>query len=444
MLEYCPTDALESIVLKFYDEANIDLIGRWDGVGDFMELRNSYGLDPFQRVSRHKIGPDINGLHRDGSRFSGVNFASQDYLSLSSHPYVVAAAKAAADDFGVHSAGSAALMGNTSLSLELEKRLGAFLGYQSVTVFPIGWAAGYGAVKALVRKGDHVVIDLLAHACLQEAARDATDKVHVVPHLSPDAIERRLIRLRKEDPDSGILVVTETLFSMDSDTPDIRAIQDLCRAHKATLFVDCAHDLGAMGATGRGVLEEQGLIGGVDILMGSFSKTFASNGGFVACNNPALKFGLRYSCGPSTFTNAMTPIQAAVVLAALAIVSGNEGAARRARLLHNVERLRAGLRAKGFEPLGRASAIVPVILGNMPRARLMTRHALEQGGIVNLVEYPAVSTNTARWRLQVMADHDDDHVDRMIEVACLASARATLHLDEIHRIENAAACEAQR
>jgi hypothetical protein len=121
----------------------------------------------------------------------------------------------------------------------------------------------------------------------------------------------------------------------------IRAIQELCRAHGATLFVDCAHDLGALGSTGRGVLEEQGIVGGVDVLMGSFSKTFASNGGFVACNNPALKFGLRYNCGPSTFTNAMTPIQAAVVLAALAIVNSNEGAERRRRLLHNSERLRA-------------------------------------------------------------------------------------------------------
>ncbi len=398
--------------------------------------RNNFRLDPFQRISRHRIGPDIIGSYRDGAAFNGVNFASQYYLSLSSHLYIVAAAKAAANDFGVHSAGSASLMGNTSLSVELEKRLGEFLGYESVTVFPIGWAAGCGAVKALVRKGDHVLIDLLAHACLQEAARDATDKVHVVPHLSADAIERRLVRIRKEDPDSGILVVTETLFSMDSDTPDIRAIQELCRTHKATLFVDCAHDLGAMGATGRGVLEEQELIGGVDVLMGSFSKTFASNGGFVACNSPALKFGLRSNCGPSTFTNAMTPIQAAVVLAALAIVSGNEGAVRRKRLVHNVERLRAGLRDKGFEPLSRPSAIVPVILGNMERARLMTRHALEQGGIVKLVEYPAVSTSTARWRLQVMTDHDDDHIDRVIEVACLARDRAAQHLEEIRRIEN--------
>lgn len=436
MFKFCPSDIRRSGVLDEYDANNANLLDRWNEVGERFNQRAMHGIDPYQKVSRHRTGPDILGTYRNGDNFSGVNFASQDYLSLSSHIYVVAAAKSAADDFGVHSAGSAALMGNTSLSIELEQRLGEFLGYASVTVFPIGWAAGYGAVKTLVRKSDHVIIDLLAHACLQEAARDATANVHPVPHLSVNAIERRLVRIRKEHPESGILVITETLFSMDSDTPDLRTIQDLCRAHGATLFVDCAHDLGALGETGRGVLEEQSMVGGVDVLMGSFSKTFASNGGFVACNNTALKFGLRANCGPSTFTNAMSPIQAAAVLAALSIISGNEGATRRRRLLRNIERLRAGLESIGFTPLGRPSPIVPIILGSMEYARLMTHHAMADGGIVNLVEYPAVSTNTARWRLQIMAGHDDDHIDRMVEVAAASRELANAHLAHMYQIEN--------
>ena len=171
-------------------------------------------------------------------------------------------------------------MGNTSLSVALEERLARFLGYEICTLFPIGWAAGYGIIKTLVRETDHVVIDILAHACLQEGARAATANVSRFPHLSTGAVEKRLKRIRDSDPRAGILVVTETLFSMDSDIPDIVALQALCRRYDATLLVDCAHDLGALGERGLGVLHAQDMVGKVDILMGSFSKTFASPGGW--------------------------------------------------------------------------------------------------------------------------------------------------------------------
>lgn len=407
-------------VFDFYDQSVPDLLSRWDKVGQWFEARSDVGFDPYQRVVHTGIGTKASGTQRNGAPFSGVNFASQDYLSLSAHPQLIAAACTAARDMGVHSAGSAALMGNTALSVELERRLAAFTGYQHCTVFPIGWAAGYGAVKTLLRKHDHVVIDALAHACLQEAAADATPNVHRVPHLSNAAVERRLERIRRAHGDAGILVVTETLFSMDSDVPDIAALQAMCRRFDATLLVDCAHDLGAFGATGRGNLEAQGMVGKVDVLMGSFSKTFASTGGFVACNNAAFKFGLRAACGPSTFTNAMTPLQAAVVLKALEIISGPEGAERRQKLMSNILRLRGSLEASGFTLLGVPSAIVPAVLGDGPLSRLMTRTAFDLGAVVNLVEHPAVARNGARWRLQVMADHSDADIDLFCSIATQA------------------------
>ncbi|MDW9478937.1 aminotransferase class I/II-fold pyridoxal phosphate-dependent enzyme [Sinorhizobium meliloti] len=319
--------------------------------------------------------------------------------------------------YGAHSAGSAALMGNTELSVCLEGRLAEYLGYRDCVVFPIGWAAGYGAVKTLVRKHDHVVMDALSHACLQEAATDATLNVHRFPHLSTDGVERRLRSIRAADARAGILVVTETLFSMDSDTPDIGALVRLCRDYDATLLVDCAHDLGVYGAGGRGILEEQGILGEVDVLVGSFSKTFASTGGFVATNSRGLRFGLRGGCGPSTFTNAMTPIQSAVVLAALGVVESPEGDERRKRVLRNAETLRSGMAEAGFRIIGRASPIVPVPLGDAHLARSMTKFAIEMGGIVNLVEHPAVPANKCRWRLQVMADHDDRQIADFVQIA---------------------------
>ncbi|MDU0338660.1 aminotransferase class I/II-fold pyridoxal phosphate-dependent enzyme [Bosea rubneri] len=276
----------------------------------------------------------------------------------------------------------------------------------------------------LVWETDHVVIDILAHACLQEGARAATVNVSRFPRLSTGAVEKRLKRIRDSDPRAGILVVTETLFSMDSDIPDIAALQALCRRYDATLLVDCVHDLGALGDRGLGVLHAQDIVGKVDILMGSFSKTFASPGGFVACNDLGLKFALRSSCGPSTFTNAMTPIQAAVSDAALSIIDSQEGNERRARLLANTRLLRDGLSAEGFTVMGQPSAIVPVVLGNASISRPMTKYAAEQGGIVNLVEFPAVARNACRWRMQVMADHTDKHVRSMVEIAVSARAQA--------------------
>ncbi|RYG54825.1 pyridoxal phosphate-dependent aminotransferase family protein, partial [bacterium] len=157
----------------------VNLLERWEQPGIWWQERVEHKIDPYQKYSTSRVGNFIEGAHRDGTPFQGHNFASQDYLSLASHPALVKAAIEAIQTYGLHSAGSAALMGNTALSVALEKRLAGFLGYEDVVVFPIGWAAGYGAVKTLVKPQDHVVIDILAHACLQEAARDATDNVHV-------------------------------------------------------------------------------------------------------------------------------------------------------------------------------------------------------------------------------------------------------------------------
>ncbi|MGV3548883.1 aminotransferase class I/II-fold pyridoxal phosphate-dependent enzyme [Rhizobium sp.] len=414
----------------------MNLLERWEQPGVWWQERVEHKIDPYQKYSTTRVGNFIEGAHRDGTPFQGHNFASQDYLSLASHPALTKAAIGAIETYGLHSAGSAALMGNTALSVALEKRLASFLGFDDVVVFPIGWAAGYGAVKTLVKPHDHVVIDILAHACLQEAARDATDNVHLHSHMNVKAVESRLARIRREDETCGILVVTETLFSMDSDFPDVAAMQAVCNQYNATLLVDCAHDLGALGATGRGKLEDFDLVGKVDILVGAFSKSFASMGGFVATNNKGFRFGLRGQCGPSTFTNAMSPVQAASILAALDIVEGEEGKVRREKLMHNSLRLRAGLEEAGFEVLGKPSAVVPMLIGDVLLARLMTRYAVEFGGIVNLVEHPAVARNACRWRLQVMADHTDEQIDAMVVIAEKAREMAEMHVEWLSANDN--------
>lgn len=419
---------LKGMYIDFVDRGSADLVGRWSSHLRWWNGRLAHNIDPYAKWTLNGIHADATTCLRNGQIVEGINFASQEYLNLASHPDVHAAAKQAIDAYGVHSAGSTTLMGQTRLSRELEERLSAFLGYRDCTVFPTGWGAGYGVIKALVTENDHVVIDVLAHACLQEGARNATDKIHTFPHLSLDGVRRRLERIRNEDPRAGILVVTETVFSMDSDVPDIGAMQDLCNAYGATLLVDAAHDIGAIGPTGRGYLELQGRIGVPDILMGSFSKTFASNGGFVASNNPALKIALYFNAGPLTFTNALSPMACAVVLKCLDIIESEEGAALREKLMANIIDLRHALQAAGFELLGGPSAIVPAVLGDTALSRLMTRYTLEAGAIVNLVEYPAVSRNSSRWRLQVMALHERRHIDRLVAIALKARETAQAHL----------------
>lgn len=408
--------SLASSALDFLHGENRDLLRRFDAPHDWCNERLAGGYDPYQKSIDGAVTTRITARLRDGTRVSGVNFASQDYLSLCAASEVRTAAIAAIEDEGVHSAGSAALMGLTRGSNLLEQQLADFTGYLDCTLFPIAWAAGYGVITTLVRPHDHVVIDVLAHACLQEGARAATANVHKVPHLKNSGVERRLRKIRESSQHVGILVVTETLFSMDSDSPRIGELQEICRRYAATLLVDCAHDLGALGETGRGVLEEQGMVGQVDLLMGSFSKVFGSPGGFVCSNSPSLKWGLRYSCGPSTFTNAMSPIQAAVVRSSLAMIRGDEGAARRERLLRNVHRLRSAVSKLGYRVLGRPSAVVPVIVGDVAYGRILTKHLLKGGAIVNLVEYPAVSAKSSRLRLQVMADHTPDDIEELVSI----------------------------
>jgi glycine C-acetyltransferase len=265
-------------------------------------------------------------------------------------------------------------------------------------------------IKGLVRTSDHIVMDVLAHACLQEGAQAATKNVYLHRHLDVEHCRHWLSTIRAKDKDNGILVVTEGLFSMDSDVPNLLAMQELCRDYNATLMVDVAHDLGCLGEDGTGQIGIQKMLGECDIVMGSFSKTFASNGGFVATRSLAVKEYLRYFATPGTFSNALSPVQAAVVGKAFEIVRSEEGRQLRQSLMANIVSLRSQLTEAGFKVFGEPSAIVAVAMGTEGLARLVGRKLPEAGVISNLVEYPAVNKGQARFRLQVMANHTPENI----------------------------------
>jgi 7-keto-8-aminopelargonate synthetase-like enzyme len=417
-----------------------NLLDRVHAFYEWQQLRRKSGLWPLGRST--ETGPRSKCLARtdEGALFEGINFASQDYLSLASHPAISDVAIATIEEFGVHSAGSPALVGNTSLSLSLEKTIGEFLNMEHVALFPTGWAAGFGIVKGLVRSSDHIVMDALSHACLQEGAQAATRNIHYFRHNSIEGARDKLERIRAKDKDNGILILTESLFSMDSDTPDIVALQELAHEFGAILCVDVAHDLGCLGPDGRGHIGAQGMTGKVDVVMGSFSKTFASNGGFVACNQRSVKEYLRYYSSPCTFSNALSPSQAAIVGKAFEIIGTEEGERLRSMLMTNIRLLRELLHGSGFETYGDPSPIVCVKMGTEGLARLVSRRLPDIGLLSNLVEFPAVPKGQARFRMQVMANHSNrdivDAVHRLGMARADASAQHEALLDGTTELSN--------
>ncbi|SEM23898.1 glycine C-acetyltransferase [Luteibacter sp. UNCMF331Sha3.1] len=392
-----------------------DLLARVDPFYAWQQSRREMSLWSYGKVSYSAPRAECSVRYDDGTAFAGVNLATQDYLGLSSHPAILDAARRAMYAHGVHSGGSGVLLGRTRFGTDLEAALCDYLHMEHAVLFPTGWGAGFGAIQGLVREDDHIVIDERAHACLQQGAHAATRRVHRVRHLDTAAFERTLTAIRAGDTRNAILVVTESLFSMDSDTPDIAALQALCDDYKATLLVDVAHDIGAVGVDGRGFVGKQGMLGRVDLLIGSFSKTFASNGGFVLTHSRAVKEYLMVFASTHIFSNALSPVQAAVVGAALDIVRSPAGAAMRHALAARATQLRAALSAAGLTCLGDRSPIVPVAFADEALARLTTRALPARGVVANLVEYPGVPRGTARLRLQLMAAHSPRQIRQAAE-----------------------------
>ncbi|WP_409266570.1 aminotransferase class I/II-fold pyridoxal phosphate-dependent enzyme [Massilia sp. BHUDP2] len=411
--------ALGGNVALFRQPRGRDLLRRAAPLDEWCALRARHGVWPYGRTLDGPPAPLATVERRQG-----INFASQDYLSLSAHPAVIDAAMRVMAECGPHSAGSAILLGNSRYSSALEEAIGQLLDCSQVVLFPTGWGAAFGAVTALVHGSDHVLIDTLAHASLRQGAHAATRNVAAFRHNDCDHLRELLASLRAVDANGAILVITEGLFSMDADSPDLPLMQYLCREYGATLLVDVAHDLGAVGPGGSGVIGAQGMLGKIDIVMGAFSKTFASNGGFVACLEPSVRRQLQLFAGPHMFSNALSPVQAATVLECLRIATGEEGERLRADLMRNAVELRALLQEEGLRCLGNPSPIVPLLLGPESATRIAGMLLARRQVFVNPMEFPGVPLGAARLRLQLMARHTPAQVRRAARQLAEAVRRA--------------------
>jgi len=414
--EYLEKDPLKHNTRDFLRVTGQDFSGRSEDFCQWIRNRIDHELYQYGRTLAGPPGPETPVLDSHGRSAQSLNFASQDYLSLSSHPAVKDAAYAAIKDFGVHSAGSPMVIGQTQRSLDLIAALQEHLHMKYILIYPTGWAAGFGAITGLVRQYDYIVMDRLSHACLQQGAVAATTKILKHAHLDSIALQETLIDIRSKDANAAIMVVSEGLFSMDADTPDLKTMQEICREYKATFMVDVAHDLGALGPNGTGEIGAQGLTGQIDLVMGSFSKTFASNGGFVATNSEAIYEYLRMFSNSYMFSNALSPMQASTVHECLKIIRSKEGDQLRANLLNAAYAMRQRFAEYGIACFGKPSPIVPVPIGEESLSRLVYRDLRQKNVAAMVIEFPIVAVSSARLRLQLMASHTTDHVIRGADI----------------------------
>lgn len=405
-----PPAALAGSLRDFQVPAGPDLLARLDGFRRWRESRAGAGLWPYARVLEDGPRTVVAAADEAGARFEAVNFLSQDALSLSYHPAVREAAIEALRRYGPHAGGASTAAGATPPTQALEQAIAGFLGLQDALVYPSGWAAGYGAIRALVRSADHVVIDALAHSALQDGALTATRDVAHFRHGDLDHCRRLLTKIRARDAENGILLVAESLNAAQSDTADIAGLSALAREFGATFVLDVSQDLGCMGADGLGALGAQGMTGAVDLVVGSFSKSFASNGGFVAMRAGGVKEYLRFYGPTQSFSSSLSPAQAAGALKALDIIAGDEGRRLRGRLAANIAALRGALGDAGFACIGEASPIVQTVVGAEAGARLLAGRLPEFGLLARFVEYPAAPKGEARIRLQAMAGHNPENI----------------------------------
>jgi 8-amino-7-oxononanoate synthase len=336
---------------------------------------------------------------------------SNNYLGLTSHPWVHARAQAAMEEYGSSRTGSRLLNGNVPLHQELERDLADYLGMPAALVFPTGYQANLGAVASLVRRDDVVIIDREAHASIYDGCAMSQAKVRRFAHNDMADLERRLAGC---PPDAGRLVVVDGVYSMAGDLCPLPETVRLCREYGARLLVDDAHGLGVL-ADGRGTCAHFGLTDQVDLVTVTFSKSLASVGGAVLGPEEVIEY-LRHHARPLIFSAAAAPASLAAAQAALTILRAEPWRGRRA--LENASYVQRELVAVGYEPFPSETPIVSVPFDGIVPTLFMWRSLLERGVYVNAVLPPAASP---RLRASFTATHTHDQLKRV--VAAFAEVR---------------------
>jgi 8-amino-7-oxononanoate synthase len=332
-----------------------------------------------------------------------LDLASNDYLGLSRHPAVVAAAQATAAREGVGAGASRLVCGSRPVHDQLERALADWLGRERVLLFPSGFQANLAAVGALADRHSLVLADRLIHQSLLTGVRASGARLQRFAHNDLADLDRRLQTARQERPEQRLLVLAESLYSMEGTSPDVVALAALCAGHGAALLLDEAHALGVLGPGGRGLghgLNGEGGKGGIALISGTFGKAFGSGGAFLAGDNLVMEWLLQFS-GPFRYTTALAPPLAAGALAALHQIQAES---RGPALLQRAERWRTALEAVGWSRPPGLGPILPLLVGDDQQA-LDLQQRLEAAGLLSVaIRPPTVPEGTARLRLVLRHD----------------------------------------
>jgi len=336
-------------------------------------------------------------------------FGSNSYLGLTNHPKVKEAAKAAIDKYGTGCAGSRFLNGTLDLHIQLERKLADFVGKEETIVYSTGFQVNLGVVPVFTGRSDNIILDELNHASIIEGSRLSFSKVLKYKHNDMKSLEKVLQRC---EPNRMKLIVVDGIFSMDGDIANLPGIIDLSEKYNGTVMVDDAHSLGVIGKDGRGTASHFGLTERTDLIMGTFSKSLASIGGFIASDSATINFLMHHS-RTLIFSASIAPPAAAAVIAALDIIMEEP---ERIRHLWDITHYTTKhLKEAGFDLGATQSPILPLMIRDNMKTFQLTKALLDEGIFVNPVLSPAVANDSTLIRLSLMATHTYSQIDFAIE-----------------------------
>lgn len=366
------------------------------------------GLYPYFRPVEENEGPVVM---LEGRKV--IMAGSNNYLGLTSHPEVKAAAKDAIDRYGTGCSGSRYLTGTINLHVELERKLAEYLGTEDVLLFSTGYQTALGVISALVQKGDYVVSDKENHACIINGcllAKGSFAEFVRYKHNDMEDLDRVLATL---PANAGKLVVTDGVFSVSGEIVNLPDLITVCKKYGARVLVDDAHATGVIGKGGRGTASYFDLVNETDLTMGTFSKTFASLGGFVAGPERVTNY-IKHHSPALIFSASPTPASVASALAALKVLEREPE--RITKLISNADKMRKGFSEMGFKVIDSETGIVPVVVGDAELALVFWRKLYDKGVFVNAFIPPGVPPNMSMMRTSYMATHEDEHLDAILNV----------------------------
>ena len=336
-------------------------------------------------------------------------FGSNNYMGLTGDPRVKEAAVAATKKYGTGCSGSPFLNGTLDIHVRLQKKLAAFLGKEDTLLFSTGFLANLGIISAVAAKGDYVLCDRANHASIYDGCRLSFARLIKYEHNNMADLEAHLMKLGTK---TRKLIVTDGVFSMEGDLANLPGIIELARKYNARIMVDDAHGLGVLGENGRGTAEYYGVEDEIDMVMGTFSKSFASIGGFLAAPEEVCHY-IKHFSRPLIFTASMPPAAAGATLKALEIIETEPE--RRRHLLKIAARFRNGLRERGFKVNEGITPIIPVLVGDMTQTFYACKLLFDAGVYVNPVVAPAVPPDATMIRTSLTATHTEEQVDQALE-----------------------------